>query len=192
MKIDKKIIIIISAVLIIIVGLYCFNKWHEQNVLRQVVKDMYGIDIKDKDLEALNKFGQNNNEQPEVNKTPEEKYNETKEASLAGKISPAFTDELKPEVIKVFGKAKTMAYGKGYYGYEGSFMTSFKVPKVITSQDLAKLEEDYSKIGYETQMNEVSANAGSLTMSKNEADTIMFSYDGEGSQDLIVWYTPAQ
>jgi uncharacterized protein YxeA len=178
----KKILIIIAIVLVAAGGIYYFYSWR-------------GLDVENGSIDTLKKLGQDGslseNEEQEIVKTSEEKYNEAVEVSLAGKISSVFTSDVKPEILGVFGKVKVTAYGKGYTGYEESFSASFKVPRAISPQDLAKFEDDYSKKGFEIQINEVSANSGVLTMIKDGAETVMFSYEGSDSQDLIVFYVPA-
>jgi len=127
----------------------------------------------------------------EAVETPEDLYNETEEVALSSKTLPFFTENVKIEIEKVFGKSKVTTYGKYSY-YEGSFTVELKVPRVIIPEDLTKLEEVYLKQGFETTGNSVSAGSGDLIMTKSDGTEIEFSYYDFDNQNMRVQYIPVQ
>jgi len=118
-------------------------------------------------------------------------FNETQGVSLSSSTSIIFTGNVKPEIEKIFGKAKVISYGM-YSDYKGSFIAEIKVPRIITPEDLTKLEEVYLKQGFETNGNSVSAGSGTLTMTKSDGTEIEFSYYDFDNQNVRVRYIPVQ
>lgn len=118
-------------------------------------------------------------------------FNETQEVTLSSSTSTIFTGNVKPEIEKIFSKARVTAYGM-YSDYKGSFEAEIKVPRVIKPEDLTKLEEVYLKQGFETKGNSVSAGSGTLTMAKSDETEIEFSYYDFDNQNLRVRYIPVQ
>jgi hypothetical protein len=180
---NKKTLIIILVILLIVGGLcYGASSWLKGRSIQQAFQDMTKGSFK-QDL------GTGTTTNGEVIKTPEDIFNETKEVVLSSNTLPIFTENVKPEIEKVFGKSKVISYGK-YYDYEGSFKAVLKVPRLILPEDLTKLEEFYAKEGFETTTNEVTADSGTLIMS-NKGTEIEFSFFGD-DQNISIWYTPAQ
>lgn len=177
---NKKILIIIIAVILVIGGLYYgINNWRKGRSAQQ---------ISDKDV---TQSGSETGTNGEAVETPENLYKETEAVSLSSNTSPFFTENIKPEIEKIFGESKVTAYGK-YSDYRGSFAAELKVSRVIKPEDLTKLEEVYLKQGFETTENSVSADSGTLTMEKSDETEIEFSYYTFDNQNVRVQYIPAQ
>ncbi|MCL5775096.1 MAG: hypothetical protein M1333_02695, partial [Patescibacteria group bacterium] len=146
---DKKKIIII---VLVIVGLalvgYGYNRWQQQRLASQLIKDLYGGrpgGLSDKAANEIAKqiaqdaANQQTDAAKEAAKTPLDRYNDTKETALVGQISPVFSNEVKPAVTTVFGTTKVVSYGTAYLGgVNGSFTATFKTPRAVTVDDLGK------------------------------------------------------
>lgn len=179
---SKKTIITLVVALILIGGLYYYgNNWLAGRSITQAVSEIF----KGKTEPGT---GIVTGGEGDV-KNPEALFNETEEVVLSSKTLPMFTENVKPELEKVFGKVKVTSYGK-YSDYEGSFKAVVTVPKIIAPQDLTKIEEFYAQDGYETSTNEVSSNSGTLEMEK-EGTSLEFSYFGD-DQNISIWYIPLQ
>lgn len=178
---NKKTLIIIVLVLVVIGGLYYGNNWLKGRSVWQAFQDT----IKGTAQPGL---GTGTDGGVAV-KTPEDLFKETEEVVLSSKTLPTFKD-MRLKVEKVFGESKVTSYGK-YSDYKESFVATLKVPRVIIPEDLTKLEELYLKEGFETKTNEVSADSGTLAMSNSEETNIEFSCDFD-NQNIKVWYIPAQ
>ena len=57
-------------------------------------------------------------------------------------------------------------YSGGYAGTENSFLTSFKVPRVIKAQDLGSLAQELTGKGYKVVSNTADTNSGTVMMEK--------------------------
>jgi len=179
---NKKTLIIVVVILVIVGGFYYgVNSWLNGRGIQQAFQEIFTGGSSQPGLETVT--------DEIVIKTPEDLFKETKEVVLSSKTLPIFTENIKPKIEKVFGEARVMSYGK-YSDYEGSLTASLKVPRIIVPEDLTKLEELYAGEGFETKTNEVSADSGTLVMSKDETE-LEFSYSGE-EQIVKVWYTPKQ
>lgn len=180
---NKKILIIV-LVLLVVGGLYYgVNKWLNGRSIQQALQGMT-------DGAAQSGLG-TVTDGGEAAENPKDLYNKTDEVVLSSKTLPIFTENVRPEIEKVFGESKVTSYGK-YGSYEGSFIAELKVPRVIKPEDLTKLEEIYSKEGFETTENSVSADSGTLGMSKADGTEIEFSYYDFDNQNIRVRYIPVQ
>lgn len=183
---NKKTLIIVVIALLVVGGLYFVaNGWLKGRSIPQAFMDtIKGVPQPGLGTGIVTGGG-------EVVKTPNNLFKETEEVVLSSKTLPFFTENVKPEVKNVFGEAKVTAYGKYSY-YEGSFTAELTVPRVITPEDLTKLEEFYAKEGFETTENSVSVGSGTLGMSKNDGTEIEFSYYDFDNQNIRVRYIPVQ
>ncbi len=182
---NKKTLIIIVLVLLVAGGLYYgVNSWLKGRSIGQAFQDIFNG-------AAQPGLGTGTGTGGEAAKAPNDLFKETEEVALSSKTLPFFTENVKPEIEKVFGASKVTTYGK-YSWYEGSFTAEFKVPRVIIPEDLTKLEEVYLKQGFETTENSVSADLGMLGMSKDDGTEIEFSYYGFDNQNIKIRYIPVQ
>lgn len=126
----------------------------------------------------------------EMNKSPEDKYNESKVAIVIGEISPAVTNEIEPALKNVFGKTKVISYGTGSLsGQGGSFGANFKVPRVVTGKDLTQLALAFKDKGYLVASSAVESDSGNVTLSKGDEISVSFSYRNNGEdQEVEVLY----
>lgn len=206
---NKKTIIVVLVVIVVVGGL-CLgvNRWRQQRVANQILKGIYGVDagllnkitggsgISDQVAQEITKeivkeeLQQKNDEKREAAKTPEDKYNETKSTTVIGEISPIVIDEIEPAIKAVFGKTKITSYGTGFMsGQSGSFGANFKVPRVITAEDLNKLSLELKNNGYTVMSSSVESDSGNVTLMKGEESTMSFSYSGNGEdQEIEVLY----
>lgn len=182
----KTLIIVVVLVLVVIGGLYYgVNSWLKGRSIPQAFLDtIKGVAQPGLGTGTTGTSG-------EAVKTQENLFKETEEVVLSSKTLPFFTENVKPEIEKVFGKSKVTSYGK-YSWYEGSFEAGLTVPRAIMPEDLTKLEEVYLKQGFETTENSVSADMGTLGMEKNNGTEIEFSYYGFDNQNIRVRYIPVQ
>ena len=123
----------------------------------------------------------------EAAKTPEDRFNETKEVALTGSTASVVKDNIEPILTTVFGKVKPVLFSGGYMGQEGSFLASFKIPSVPTSEDFNKLTEEFTSDGYKVVMNSVTADSGNLMLQKDDI-TISISYESPEDQEIGVLY----
>ena len=181
---NKKTLIIV-AIVIVVIGIlyYCTNNWLKGHSTQQASENTTSPSQSGSGTET----GTNG----EVTKTPQDLFKETEAVSLSSRTSPIFTEDVKPEIEKVFGESKVTSYGM-YSSYTGSFEAALKVPRVIAPEDLTKLEEVYLKQGFETTENSVSAGSGTLGMSKTDGTEIEFSYYDFDNQNIRVRYIPVQ
>jgi len=211
---DKKtitIIIIVVAVLVVVGGLYYgVNRWRQQQLANQILKQVYGVNstgilggliggggtIQQQIANELAKdeAQQKADEVKEAAKTPQDKYNETKETAIAGAVSPVLTNEIEPAIKAIFGQAKITSYGTGYLsGQSGSFGANFKVPRVITAEDLNKLSSEFQNKGYTVIANSTESDSGEVTLAKGEESSLTISYSGDDQVlEILYWQLSAQ
>lgn len=204
-KKTKTIVIVVLAIVVIGGLYYGINRWRQQRLANQILKEAYGVDtggllgkliggggITNQIAQEIAKeeAQQKNEEAKEAAKTPEDKYDETKATTLIGEISPVVANEIEPAMKAVFGKAKITSYGTGYMsGQSGSFGADFKVPRVVTAEDLNKLSLEFKNKGYTAISSSMEAESGSITMMKGEQATLAFSYSDSGeNQEVEVLY----
>lgn len=202
---DKKTKNITIAVIAVVVigGLYLgYNRWRQQRLANQILQGMYGVNtgmlggipgiggISNKVAQEIAKetakeqIKQKEEEAKEAAKTPEDRFNETKEAAAIGKMLPAMESEIKPVMEDVFGNVKVTTYGTGYMGAK-SFMATFKVPRVVSSDDLSKLSSNFETKGYKTISSGAESEGGNLTVMKGETISLSFSYGNNGIDQTI-------
>lgn len=204
---DKKTKNITIAVIAVAVvgGLYFgYTRWRQQKLANQILQGMYGVNtgmlggipgiggISNKVAQEIAKeaakeeIKQKEEEAKEAAKTPEDKFNETKETAVIGKMLPAMNNEIKPAMEDVFGKVKITAYGTGYMGgLDKSFSATFKVPRVITANDLSQLSSNLDAKGYKTISSGAESEGGNLTVMKNDSISLTFSYGNNGEDQTI-------
>lgn len=206
-KKTKTIVVVVLAVVVVGGAFYGFRRWQQQRLVNQYLKGIYGTDaggllgkltggsggISSQVAQEIAKemakeeARQKVDEVKETAKTPADRYNETQEAIAIGTVVPILNSEIKPVIEKVFGKAKMVMYSGGYAGTENSFLTSFKVPRIITAQDLGSLAQEFTGKGYKVVSNTADANSGTVMMEK-EGVYLSFSYEGSESQELGLMY----
>jgi len=197
-------VVIVLVVVIIAGGVYYgFNRWRQQRLANQFLQQMYGVGVGDVSKltggltgdiaaeiakEAAEQDAKDKKAaEEEAAKTPEDRFNETKEVSLTGATASIAKDKIEPILTAVFGKVKPVLFSGGYMGQEGSFLASFKVPSVPTSEDFNKLAEEFTSNGYKVVMNSVTADSGNLMLQKDNV-TISVSYESPEDQEIGVLY----
>ncbi|MDD4333193.1 MAG: hypothetical protein PHT51_03715 [Patescibacteria group bacterium] len=207
-KKTKTIVIVVLAV-VVVGGLYFeFNRWRQQRLANQILKEMYGVNTgllggltggngiskeiaQELAKEAVKQEAQQKaDEAKEAAKTPEDKYNETKETAVVGEVSPIVASEIEPAIKAVFGETKMTSYGTGYMvSQNGSFGANFSVPRVVTADDLNKLSLEFKNKGYAVVSSSAESGSGNVTMMKGEESTLTFSYSDNGeTQEIEVLY----
>jgi hypothetical protein len=204
---DKKtrtIVIIVVAVVVLGGASFGYNRWRQQRLAKQILANMYGINtgmmggltggnIQERiaqeiiDQEKKDEEQQKKDEAEEAAKTPEDRYNETAAVSLTGQIAALVKAQVEPQLTAVFGKIKPTLFSNAYMGQENSFLITFKVPRVITSDDANKLVDEFTKAGYTSAMNSIGADSANLLMDSAKA-TISISYENPADQEIGVLY----
>lgn len=157
----KTIVVVVLAVLVVGGGFYGFNRWRQQRMANQILREVYGLNTgmmggftgggkiseelaKELAKEAVrNEIQQKNDEAKEVAKTPEDRYNEATEMGTYDANSKAVVSEAREFVEKVFGEAKVTSVSTGIYGTEfvGSGVVEFTISRLTTGDDLSALSK---------------------------------------------------
>jgi len=213
---DKKIktdgkkmnpIVIVVVAIVIIGGLYYgTTRWRQQQYINQLAK-LYGggsagllggltggnAGLTDQMLKDIAKEAakeeakQKTEEDKEAAKTPQDKFNETKEVALTGDTSSIVKTIIESPLNAVFGKIKPTLFSGNYMGQGSSFLVVYKVPKVITSDDMNKLIGELTKNGYTVGMNSIEAEAAQIIMEK-DGNSISVGYENPTDQEITVLY----
>ncbi|MDD5252025.1 MAG: hypothetical protein PHT12_05330 [Patescibacteria group bacterium] len=213
----KNLTILIVVVAVVAAGglLYGYNRWRQEQRAAQVFKELYGINpeggvggllgkltgggnISDEIAKEMAKEAakdearQKAEEAAEAAKTPEDRYNETKEAAIIGAAYPALDSEVKPKVESVFGKAKVTGYSGGYAGSQG-FMVMFKVPRLVSNDDMAKLAQKFIDEGFQLVINTADAEGGVVALEKENVASVQIMYgSGIGEQEISITFIPSE
>ena len=201
---NKKTIIIILAIIVVIGGVYGVNRWRQQRLTNQILKDIYGVNtggflgnitnsggstISTKIAQELAKEAakEKAEEAKEAAKTPEDKYKETKEMSTYDTNSKAIADDAKNIVEKVFGKAKLTSISTNVYsGYmTGSGAAEFKIARLATGNDLGVLSKLLTDKGLPTLQSGISNTTAEITAGNYESVIYSFTFE-IGEQDVDV------
>ena len=205
---DKKTkIIVFSALAIMVLGsaFYGFNRWRQQRLANQILKNVYGLNggtgllgggsIPEQIAQqmaneaAKEEMEQKEEEAREAAKTPEDRFNEAKETPTMGTVSSFLNSDLRPGMEAVFGKAKMTSYGSGMYGGPEGFVAIFKVPRIVTAEDLGELADEFEDKGFVVGSTSVESDSGNLMMTKGNELTVSFSFSGNGEgQEVEVLY----
>lgn len=204
-KKTKTIVIVVMAVVVLGGLFYGYNRWRQQQLANQILKEMYGVNtgllgkvagggaISNQIAQEMAKQAaqdaaqQKADEAKEAAKTPQDKFNETKSVSLTGNTASLVKEKVEPELIAVFGEIKPTLFSGGYMGSADSFLVTFKIPRVPTSEDFNKLTEEFTKNGYTASMNSVTADSAGSIFDNNEA-TISISYENSSDQEIGILY----
>lgn len=206
---DKKTkTIVIIAVAIVVLGgaIFGYNRWRQQQLANLFLREMYGLNTgmmgglaggggqisnqmakEIADQAARDAAQQKIDDAKEAAKTPQDRFNETKAVALTGQTSSLVEQKIMPQLKAVFGQIKPVVFSSSYMGQENSFLVSFKVPRVIASDDANKLVEEFTKSGYTSAMNSISADSANLLFDNDKA-TISISYENPADQEIGVLY----
>jgi len=209
MKMDKRTmtIAVVVGVVVLIGAAYSYNQWRQRRMVSQVVNAIYGGQLAGNVLTGGNipanvaeeiakqamadEAAEKAEEAREAAKSPEDKYNETEEMISIGTVYPAATDVIKPAVERAFGKAKMTGYSSGYGGLAGGFVAIFKVPRVVTSQDMSALASAFTDNGYTVFMQNAAAEEAMVMLQKEGVAMISIGFtEGGENQEVTVSYTP--
>ncbi|MFA5750132.1 MAG: hypothetical protein WC895_02835 [Candidatus Shapirobacteria bacterium] len=203
-KINQIVIVVIAIV--VLGGLYYGAKrWRQQQYVNQLAK-LYGGDaglisnltggkngltdqmIKDIAKEAAKEEAKQKEEDAkEAAKTPKDKFNDTKEVTLLGNSSSIVKTIIESPLKAVFGSIKPTSFSGNYMGQGDSFLVVYKVPKVVTSDDINKLLGELTKNGYTTSMNSIEAEAAQILVEK-DGNGLSIGYDDPTDQEIIILY----
>jgi len=197
-KKTKTIVIVIIAVIAIGGIGYGFNRYRQQRLAQKMISSLYGNGTVSNQVasEIAKEFVKQEakdkaDEAKEAAKTPADHYNETAEVVSAGEVSPVLNSIIKPKIEAVFGKAKLTVYSNGFMGGAGSFMASFKTPKLVTADDLKQLIKKFTDDGYTVAYDTTEATSANVMLEKGGA-YISCGYDNGGeSQEISISYIPA-
>lgn len=187
---DKKTKIIVVVVAVVVVGglYYGINRWRQQRLFNQYLKGVYGLNtgilgglasggkVSDQVAKEIAKemakeeAKQQADEAKEASKTPEDKFNEAKEAATYDNNSKVAANEAKSIVEKVFGKAKLTAVSSNTYGAENtvSSIMEFEIARLITGDDLGKLNEVLADKGLPVSYSGLDDKTAMVTAGSNE------------------------
>lgn len=158
-KKTKTIVAVVLAVVVIGVAAYGYNRWRQQQIANQILKSVYGVNtgllggltggggkIQEQVANELAKqvvadeAKQKADEAREAAKTPEDKYNETKEMATYDAGSAAAVSEVRGIMEKAFGKAKLASYySNNYGGSTNNSVMEFKIARLTTGADMGAL-----------------------------------------------------
>lgn len=205
-KKTKTIVIVVVAAVVLGGAFLGYNRWRQQRLANLFLKEMYGINsgmmgglaggsgkISDQlarefaDQAAKDAAQQKVDDAKEAAKTPQDKYNETKTVALSGQTASLVEAKVIPQLKAVFGDVKPILFSGAYMGQNNSFLISFKVPRVIASDDANKLVAEFTKSGYTSAMNSIGADSANLLMDSDKA-TISISYENPEDQEIGVLY----
>lgn len=204
-KKTKTIVIIAVAVVVIGGAIFGYNRWRQQQLANLFLREMYGLNTgmmgglagggkisnqmaqEIANQAARDAAQQKADEAKEAAKTPADRFNETQTVSLTGAMSSLVKEKIEPQLIAVFGQVKPVIFSSSYMGQENSFLVSFKVPRVIASDDANKLVEAFTKSGYTSAMNSITADSANLLFDNDKA-TISISYENPADQEIGVLY----
>lgn len=205
-KKTNPIVIIVMAIAIIGALYYGATRWRQQQYINQLAK-MYGGNagllggltgggngglseqmLKDLAKEAAKEEARQRDEDAkEAAKTPEDRFNETKSVSLSASASSLTKSMIEPELISVFGKIKPTLFSGNYMGQGNSFLVVYKVPRVVSSDDIDKLSKEFSDNGYTVGMGSVEGEAAQIVLEK-DGNTLSIGYDDPTDQEIAVIY----
>jgi len=201
----NPIVIVVIAVVVIGALYYGATRWRQQQYVKQLTK-MYGGDagllgnltggnsgltdqmIKDIAKEsAKEEAKQKEEEAKEAAKTPQDKFNETKEVALVGGTSSILKTTIESPLKAVFGNIKATLFSGNYMKQGDSYLAVFKVPKAPTSEDINKLVGELTKNGYVSGMNTIEADAAHIIMEK-DGNSLSVYYENPENQEITVLY----
>lgn len=205
----KKInpIVIVVIALVVLGGLYYGAKrWRQQQYVNQLAK-LYGGNaglignltgggagglsdqmLKDIAKEAAKEEAEQKKEEAkEAAKTPQDKFNETKEVALVGNTSSIVKATIEAPLKAVFGNIKPTLFSGNYMKQGDSYLAVFKVPRTPTSEDMNKLIDELTKSGYTTGMNTIEADAAHIIMEK-DGNSLSAYYENSEQQEIGVLY----
>lgn len=199
---DKKtkMIVVVVLALVAVGGVYySFNRWRQQRLVNQVLKEAYGVNTgllgkltgggsvpeqvarEIANEAAKDALQQKTDEAKEAAKTPEDRYNEDKEMPTYDANSKAVAAEAKSIVEKAFGKAKLTSISTGLYGLgAGSGVMEFKISRLATGNDLAGINKALTDKGLPILQSGIDNKTASVMAGSSENTyTISFEIDGQ-------------
>lgn len=201
---DKKTIIIIAVTVVVIGGVYYgYNRWRQQQLANQILKQVYGINpsggILDKITGGAGNISgqmaeqmaknlaneeakQKADEAKEAAKSPEDRYNEIEEVATYDASSKAAANEAKAILEKVFGKAKLTGVNTSNYSDQNTTysLLEFKISRLATGGDLGALSKVLTDMSLPIIQSGVSDKTATISAGSDIGSTYTFSFEVGG------------
>ncbi len=199
-KKTKTIVIVVLAVVVVGGLYYGVNRWRQQRLANQILKEVYGVNtgllggltgggnISNQIAQEMAKeaakeeIKQKTDEAKEAAKTPEDKYNETEEMATYDANSKAVADEAREIMEKAFGKVKLTSISTGLYGggTAGSGTVEFQIAHLATGADLGALSKAFTDKGFQVMQSGIQdKSAGVMAGNDNVVYTVNFDIGGQ-------------
>lgn len=200
---NKKTIIIIVVAVIVAGGVYYgVNRWRQQQLANQILKEVYGLNNTGGLMNKITGGGgtisgqiaqemakeaakeeakQKKDEAKEAAKTPEDRYNETEEMPAYDATSKTAGAEAKKIIEKVFDKAKLTSITTNMYSEQtSSSMMEFKIARLAVGADLSALNKELTDMGLPIMQSGISDKTASIMAGNNETTIYSFSFEIDG------------
>lgn len=189
---NKKTIIIIIVSLAVIGGVYYgFNRWRQQRLANQILKEVYGVNagilgkltgggnIQEQIAKeaAKEEAQQNADEAKEAAKTPEDKYNEIEEVATYDANSKATVNEIKSILDKIFGKTKLTSAAADVYGSTAISTMDFEIARLTTGDDLNALNKALTDKGWPIVRSMIDNKSAVIMAGSDETGVYAFSFE---------------
>ncbi|MDP1759968.1 MAG: hypothetical protein Q8L01_00655 [Candidatus Woesebacteria bacterium] len=202
-KKTKTIVIVVLAVVVVGGVAFGVNRWRQQQVANQILKEVYGVNtglfgglaggltgggkVSDQVANeiakqiAADEAKQKADEAHEAAKTPADKYNEVKEMATYDAASAALVGEIKGIMEKVFSKAKLTSFSSFSYGEDVSNnVMEFEIPRLATGADLGALTKALTDGGLAVIQSGISDKTAMIIAGSDQAGTYSFSFAVDG------------
>jgi hypothetical protein len=203
----KTVLIVVAAVVVVGGAYYGFNRWRQQQMANQILRDIYGVNTgaggvlnKITGGATANQIAQeiaNQTAKDEAQQkadaakaaamTPEEKYNAAEEMPAYDAGSKESVAMIKGILEKVFGKAKLTSISSNAYGTDqtGYVVMEFKIARLATGEDLATLNATLKDKSLPVVQSGIMDKTASVTAGNAQDTMYSFGFDING-QDVGV------
>lgn len=208
-KKTKTIIIVVLSVAVVGGAYYGINRWHQQRLINQYLKGVYGLNtgllggltgggngpMANQIAQEMAKQAAQEklDEAKEAAKTPEDKYNATAEMPTYDANSKSLANEAKDIVEKVFGKAKLTSISSGIYGLNsGSGVLEFNISRLTTGEDLGMLNKVLTDKGLPILQSGIDNKTAMVMAGSNEVSYTFGFEIGEQVVGITIMKAPQQ
>jgi len=181
----KTIVIILVAVVVVGGGYYGINRWRRAGGLSGVLiggggklANLIGQETaKEEARQKAEEAQEQADEAEEAAKTPEDRYNETKEVTAYDANSKAAASEIKEIVEKVFGKAKLTSVAADTVDTTTVTMMDFEIARLATGDDLSALNKALTDKGLPIIQSMIDNKSAILMAGSDESGTYAFGFE---------------